>query len=246
MLRDRFEDLRRLVVEQLHVPFFRSIARILLLQHLNHHVIRGFIDDGNHHLLAVKKIGPVCILLRGSLCHLEHIIPGQDLRKLIAKLLHQIAVDIHCLRGAHKRNRIMLFSDSAFLQKLRHHLRQLRTVISDLAPAKAVLLILKQIIQRNHLVCPRHVGCNVIRIGDADIRCCSCGQIRNDVVVDFRVIRIQLHIDADIRIQSLEILNGLMIDCRLVLVRIVLGPERNGNRLRVIKGLRYCKRLQSL
>ena len=86
----------------------------------------------------------------------------------------------------------------------------------------------------------------MIRIGDADVRCGSCGQIRNDVVVDLRVIRVQLHIDADIRIQGLKILNGLMIDCRLVLVRIVLGPERDGNRLRVIKGLRYCKRLQSL
>ena len=41
----------------------------------------------------------------------------------------------------------MLFSDSAFLQKLRNHLRQLRTVITDLAPAKAVLLIFKQVIQ---------------------------------------------------------------------------------------------------
>ena len=55
-----------------------------------------------------------------------------------------------------------------------------------------------------------------------------------------------IHIDADIRIQGLNIPNGLMIDCRLVLVRIVLGPERDGNRLRVIKGLRYRKRLQSL
>ncbi len=46
------------VVEQLHLPGAVGIPGPLLLQHLDHHVVRGLVDEGDQHLLAVRCRGP--------------------------------------------------------------------------------------------------------------------------------------------------------------------------------------------
>ena len=48
----------------------------------------------------------------------------------------------------------------------------------------------KQVIQRNYGILPGEVGGNVIRVGDADIGCRIGGNIGNDIVVNFAVIRV--------------------------------------------------------
>ncbi len=129
----------------------------------------------------------------------------------------------------------------AFLQELRNHLIPCRTVVPQLTPAKAVPGVIEQRVQLCNLIASRHIGRNVVRICDADIRCCVCGYVRNDVVVDLRVIRIQLQRHRDVRIQRFEILDGLLIHRRLVLVGVVLGPEGNLVLLRLVKALRHRK-----
>ena len=44
--------------------------RTLLSQHLDHHVVRGFIDEGDHHLLSVDRIDSVFILFGSRLGYL--------------------------------------------------------------------------------------------------------------------------------------------------------------------------------
>ena len=56
--------------------------------------------------------------------------------------------------------------------------------------AQTVFFIGKQVIQRNYGILPGEVGGNVIRVGDADIGCRIGGNIGNDIVVNFAVIRV--------------------------------------------------------
>ena len=80
--------------------------------------------------------------------------------------------------------------DGAFIQKLRNDFFSGRTVIGKLRAAQTVFLIGKQVIQRNYGILSGEVGGNVIWVGDADIGCRIGGNIGNDIVVNFAVIRV--------------------------------------------------------
>ena len=65
----------------------------------------------------------------------------------------------------------------------------------------------------------------MIRVGDADIRRRLRRNIRNNVVVNFAVIRVQLQIDRDIRVECLKILDRFFVNIRLTDVRVVFLPQ---------------------
>ena len=67
----------------------------------------------------------------------------------------------------------------------------------------------------------------MVRVGDADIRRRVRGDVGDDVVINFSVIRIQLQIHRDVWVKGLKIGNCLLIDIGLGLVRIVFRPEGN-------------------
>ena len=115
--------------------------------------------------------------------------------------------------------------DGAFIQKLRNDFFSGRTVIGKLCTAQTVFLISKQVIQRNYGVLSGEVGGNVIRVGDADIGCRIGGNIGNDIVVNFAVIRVQVQVYRDIGIQGFKICNGFLVDFRLGFVGIIFRPE---------------------
>ena len=56
----------------------------------------------------------------------------------------------------------------------------------------------------------------MIRVGDADIRRRLRRNIRNNVVVNFSVIRVQLQIDRNIRVECLKIRDRFFVNIRLV------------------------------
>ena len=53
MGRDAVQQLLRGVVEDLHLAAVGGVARALLAQHLDHHVVRGFVNKWDHDLLAI-------------------------------------------------------------------------------------------------------------------------------------------------------------------------------------------------
>ena len=132
--------------------------------------------------------------------------------------------------------------DGTLLQKLRHDLVLGGRIEKHLASAQPVLLVREQIVQRHHHVVAGHVGGDMIGIGDADIGRRPCGNIRDHVVVDIAVIRVQTKVHGNVRIQLLKIRDGLLVNLRLVDVRIVLRPEGDLVLLRGVKFLRHGKR----
>ena len=67
----------------------------------------------------------------------------------------------------------------------------------------------------------------MIRVGDADIRRRLRRNIRNNVVVNFAVIRVELQIDRNIRVECLKIRDRFFVNIRLTDVRVVFCPERD-------------------
>ena len=65
----------------------------------------------------------------------------------------------------------------------------------------------------------------MIRISDADIRRRIGGNIGNNVIIDFAVIRIQIQIHRDIGIQCLKIRDSFFVNIRLGFVGIIFRPE---------------------
>ena len=61
---------------------------MLLLQHLNHHIVGGLVDKGNHDALAVDQVIAVGILCRGCVGHLPDEVPGKGLRQLVPQGFH--------------------------------------------------------------------------------------------------------------------------------------------------------------
>ena len=58
----------------------------------------------------------------------------------------------------------------------------------------------------------------MVRVGDADIRRRLRRNIRNNVVVNFAVIRVQLQIDRDIRVECLKIRDRFFVNIRLTVL----------------------------
>ena len=65
----------------------------------------------------------------------------------------------------------------------------------------------------------------MIRVGDADIRRRLRRNIRNNVVVNFAVIRVQLQIDRNIRVECLKIRDRFFVNIRLTDVRVIFAQN---------------------
>ena len=115
-----------------------------MLQHLDHHVVGGLVNKGNHDLLTVEGKGSIRILLHRSLRNLPDEIPGQGFRQGITKLFHIGLIDIAGFRGAHIRQGIIMTVKLTFLQELRNDLILCRTVEEKLRTVQPVFFIGKK------------------------------------------------------------------------------------------------------
>ena len=213
------------IVEDQDFPLFRGIPRVFLLEHRDHHVVRGLVDNRNHDLLPVQGKVPRRIFCHGFLTDLKHVIPCHDLRKLISEFFHIGLIDIDRFRGTHEGNRILLSGKDALFEKLGNDLFLFHSVKLQLAAAEPVLFVVKELIQRNNHIVSGHIGGDVIGIGNADIRGGVGCDIGDDIVIDLAVIVVDPDIDMNIGIQLLEGSDRILVDPGLILIRIILCPE---------------------
>ena len=239
------ENTLRGVVENADSPGGVGIIRPQLPQHLDHHIVGGFIEEGNHDLLVVEKEDPV-FFLRSGIGHLPHKVPRQGLRQGVAQLFHKGLVNKACRRGAHIGHGVDRAADRALREELRDDLLPGRAVELQLASREAVSGVIRQRIQGHDDVVAGHIGRNVVRIGDADVGRRIGGDVRDDIVVYFAVVRVKAHVDIDIRIERLEIRDRLLVDLGLRLVGVVLGPESELDLLALVQLLRHRERRSSL
>ena len=157
------------------------------MEHLNHHIVRGFIQEGNEHLLSVD-FEHIPLLFHGSLADLPHKVPGQHLRQSEAQLLHIVLVDITGLRGAHEGQGILMSPEAAFRQKFRHHLPLGGGIEIHLFSAQAIAFVGEQVIQGNHHVFAGEVGCNVVGVGNTHVGGRSGGDVGNHIVVNPAIV----------------------------------------------------------
>ena len=237
MLPDGIQKLLRRIVEKTDLSRSGGIVGILLLQHLDHHVVGRLVDEGDQDLLPVQDKIVVCILLHGGLRDLPYKVPGEHVRQLVSQLLHEGFVHIAGFGGAHVRHGIIVSAQHAFIQKFGNDLLLCRSVHFCLTSAKSVILVIHQLVQGNHHIAAGHIGGDMVRIGDADIGRRLGGDVGDDIVVDLAVIRIKPQVYVDIGIQCLKVPDGLLINGRLADVRIIFRPESDLVFLRLVKGL---------
>ncbi len=219
------QQLPRRIVEQKQLPLLRGITGLLLPEHLNHHIVGRFVDKRDHNLLPVDQEPSLCILRRRRLGHLPDKIPGQRLRQLKPQGFNEGFINIAGLRGSHIRNRVIMPVKGAFLQKLRDDLLLPRGIKENPAPAESVLFVRKQLLQRNHEILPGYISCNMVGIGNADIRRRVSCNVCDNIIINSAVIRIKTQVYAYIWVELLKISNRLLIDFGLRPVGIVLCPE---------------------
>ena len=225
MLGDSCEDFSRGIVEQLHLAAARGVACVPLLQHLDHHVVRGLVDEGNQHLLTVQQIISGVVLRHGGLGNLPDKVPGQNVGEGVPQLFHIGLVDVAGFRGAHVGDGVIMAVDSAFRQKLGDNFRLRGGVKAHLAATKTVFFIGEQLVQGNHRVFAGEIGRDVVGVGDADVGGGVGCDVGNDVVVNFAVVRVQPEIHGDVGIQGFKIRDGLFVDVHLGHVGVVFRPE---------------------
>ena len=234
------QDVLRGVVEDLHVAAVSGVTGVFLAQQLDHHVVRGLIDEGQQHLLAVDGVGAVGIFRRGGrLRYLPHEVPGQRFRQLIAQGLHIGPVDVARLGGAHEGHGVVAAGEAVLLQKPGDHLLRRGAVVPQGAAAQTVLLIGEQSVQRGHHVVAGEVRGDVVRVGDAHIGGGVGGDVGDDIVVDLAVVSVEPQLHGDVGVQRLEVGDGLVVDVHLGLVGVVLGPERDLILPRLVKAVRH-------
>ena len=123
VLRNRVKQFRGGIIENPDFSAVRRISGVKLLQHLDHHVVRGLVDERNQHLFPIQNEGAVRIFRRSRFRNLPDEIPGQGFRKGVAQGFHIVLIDVAGLRGTHVGNRIIMAADGAFLQKLGNDFR---------------------------------------------------------------------------------------------------------------------------
>ena len=155
MLSDGGQQLFGGVVEELNVSAAGGVARVQLPEHLDHHVVGGLVDEGDHHLLAVDQVIALGVLFGGGLRYLPDKVPGEGFRKGVAQLLHVGLVDVASLGGAHVRHSVIGPVQVALLQKLGDDLLLGGAVKFQCRAPQAVVRVGKQVVQRHHHIFAR-------------------------------------------------------------------------------------------
>ena len=235
---DLLEERTRRVVKDLDRPVLLRVRRVQLLQHLDHHIVGRLVNERDHRLLPVHGIISVRVLCGRSFGDFPDKVPGKHVRKRIAQLFNVRFVHIAGFCRPHVGKRVNMFAKPALLQEFRNDLLFCRSVIQKFTASQPVLRVRDQVIHRNNDVRARHIGRDIVRISDADIRRRVGGNIGNDIIIDLTVVRIQTHIDRHIRVQGFKIFDRLLIDPGLCLVGIIFRPESELDRFRGIESLR--------
>ena len=225
VLRDGLQRLPGGVVEEQNVAFGSGIIRSLLAQKLDHHVVGGFVDEGDHDLLPVHHKISLGILRHGGLGNLPHKVPGELFGKGKAQLFHEGLVHIAGLGGAHIGDGVVIAVKGTFLQELGNDLGTGGGIKPDGIAAQTVFRVVKQPVQRNNRVHAGEVGGDMVGIGDAHIGGGVGGNVGDHVVVNAAVIGIKPQIDLDIGVKCLKIGDGLLINGHLGQVGVVFCPE---------------------
>ena len=243
MFRDGIQQRFGGIVKEKDFSILGGITAVQLLQHLDHHVIGGFIDERNQYILPVDQEVTVLPLRHCRLRHLPDKIPGQGIRQCIAQRLHIGLIDITSFCGTHKGNGIMNAINGAFFQKFRYNLLLGHPIKTQLAATQAICLIGKQIIQRRHNIGAGQIGGYMIWIGDANIGGGTGRDIGNHIVIDVSIVCVQPNVYRDIGVQGLKSVYGLLINFCLGFVGIVLCPKGDAKWFCLVKGIRQRKRL---
>ena len=241
MCRDLLKQFLRRIVEQEDLSFRSRVACPVLLQHLDHHVVSGLVQERDHDILSIHLEGAVLVLLHRSLGNLPDVVPCQHIRHFISQFLHISLIDITCLCRPHKRHRIQVSIDPSFFEELWDHLILFRPVKLQLRASQPVLVVTDQVIQGDYHILTGLIGRNVVRIRDAYIRGRPRGNVCDDIIVDVPVIRIQAKIHLDLWIQFLKTCHCLVVDLHLRLVGVILGPEGDLMRGIFVKCIRHRK-----
>ena len=238
VLRDGFEDILGFIVEQQDIALLIGIPRALLAEHLDEHIVRGLINEGNHHLLPVDGEGTVRVLRHRRLGDLPDKVPGQCIRQLVTQLFDIGLVDIAGLGRAHIGYRIAMLADVPFGKIFRHDLVIRNRIKFHCRPAQTVFLTRQQLVQRRNHVAARQIRRHMVGIGDADVGRGARSDIGDDVVVDIAVIGVKAEIDANVGIIGFKFVDGLLVEQALRFIGVVFRPEGDFIFLGFVKLLR--------
>ena len=108
MIRNRKQNVLCRIVENLDLAGLRGISGVFLTQHLNHHIVCGFVYKWNQHILIVDLVGSICILRHGGFTYFPHKIPCEGFWKGVSKLFHIGFIYIAGFCGAHERQCIIV------------------------------------------------------------------------------------------------------------------------------------------
>ena len=128
-----------LIIEDQHLASSGRVARVHLAQVLDHHVVGGLVDEGDHRRLTVDKVVAVFALGQGCLGHLPHEVPGQHLGQGVTQLLHKGLVDVAHFSGAHVGHGVGMSRQLTLRQVFGDHLAEGGRVKADVPPAQAVV-----------------------------------------------------------------------------------------------------------
>ena len=121
----------------------------------------------------------------------------------------------------------MLVSDYALKKIFFNDLVLFWRLEAYFAASKTVSFVRHQPVKGDDGVVARQIGGDVVRVGYANVGRGAGRDIRDDVIVDHTVIRIELELDLDVRVKLLESGDGVLIYLLLNAVVIVFRPEND-------------------
>ena len=245
MFRDGLQRLPGGVVEEQNVALGSGIVRPLLAQKLDHHVVGGLVDEGDHDLLPVHQEVALAVLGHGGLRNFPHKVPGELFGQGKAQLFHKSLVHIAGLGGAHIGDGVVIAVKGTFLQELGDDLGTGGSVELNGTAPQTVRRVVEESVQRHHGIHTGQIGGNMVGIGDAHIGGGVGGDVGDHIVINAAVIGVKPQIDLDIGVKGLKIGDGLLINSHLGQVGVVFGPEGDLVLPGFIKGFGHGKGLHA-
>ena len=225
--RNGFQNFSRCIVKNLYASRCIRIARVLLGEHLDHHIVGGLIDKGDHNRLSVYLIRAVAIFFKRGIRYLPDEIPGKNIGHLVSESLDVGFVNVAGLCGTHIWEGVKSVTNITLVHKLVYHLVVGRSIKIDLAAAKTVFCINNKIVQRNDGIRARNIGGNMVGIGDTNVRSSSRLNICDYIVVNIVVIRIVLYSDVNVGVKSLKLLDCSVIYLSLTTIVFIFSPKHD-------------------